>query len=581
MSNKILFKTDGVTSGRYLNVLKTIEKGKADSLQADTFALDYGFKKKPITKGLKTEFSLMTDSGGGASGGLSFIDGTFGKGDTEQYVKGSYDFKASRLILEWQRHQEQFYGGERTAYASPKKKQFDTKVRHHKNLMGMMNATDGTGRICSPYQLEGASSGATIVRPFEPSVNYMPIRMNVAEPGNGLFGSISYLFDSLVISFLGCCYDDNNDGVAELTDSNFIPRLLMIGFREENTADDYTYWDAFRIHDVDVYQNEVFLLPARNSSYGASKVEEYSKNTDGYSNVWCNHSNNPANGLEMVPAWGLSTDRTESTYPAHGATISAGWEGFFDPASAYSDITLTGKPYLFHPGFVVDSYGKMREAMGVGWTINTDLGKINPYWSTGIRALLENRHNTVHNIIRPRVMTYLPTFVDGKGAEFSFKMFKSLLDRHATRNRNMKKKNSKGDPKKIPSNVIPINTLVYSGLVDLVQANKMFTTSDDVVFGEGLEGLVINYSGQKYKLVSDPNMPEDFIPIVPERSLTSLGGEIKDVTVGGSSEFLKINPDIAERINVTQKYKSVTHENICEVPRSSAVMTNFTRPASF
>lgn len=583
---KILFKSQAERSQYFINELKTIQKGKSMALMVDRFGLDYGFTKKPITEGLKTEFSLMTDTGGGASGGLSYINGTFGNGDIEQSVKGSYDFKNSRMILEWQRLPEQFHKVPNGAYSSPKDLQFKTKVRHHKNLMNIMNCTDGTGRLCSPSAIEGGSSGATIVKPYQSLVNLIPLEFSIVSGTAGRFGSITHLYENLVISFIGCSYDENNDGAAELTDADFVPRFLMIGFREEGSGNPYVFWDAFRIQDIDVYSRTVKVIPARRSALSETGIREYSKTTDGNSNEWCPHSGS-ANGLEIAPAWGISTDRSASDHAAHSGVMAAGWESFFSPSAAYSDLTLTGKPYLFHPGFVVDDYEKMRQAMGVNWELTTDLGLINPYWSTGIRALLGNRLNTVHGIRRPVVLPYLPTYLDASGQEFSFTLFKQLLNRHALRNRtNAEAKGKKAaytkrGAKPGSESIIPVNTLVYSGLVDLVQANKMFQSEEDIVFGEGQVGIVIRYGGHKYTLVDSPEIPENFLPMIPNRLLYSMGGEIKDVVVGGNKEFLKLNPDTVERMNVSQQYKVVTHENYCEHPRLASIAENFTVPASF
>lgn len=568
-----IFKS--VTRHQFSNIMKTLEKGRARALMIDYFGLDYAFQKMPITKGLKTEYAFMTDSGGGASGGLNYLNGRFAKADVENFVKGSYDFKASTFTMEWQKHPQQFFGGERDSYENPKELQMKTKVQHHKNLMGIMNATDGTGRVASPASIEGGKSGPNIIKPYTSSVEYLPLNVEISTGVAGVFGSVAYLYDSMVVSFMGVSYDEDNNGAAELVDSTSVPRYLMIGFREQNTADAYTFWDAFRVIEPDMYTKTVALYPARRSSLGATAINDYDRETDFNELKWCSHTGNAANGLEIVPAWGVSVDPTAVDFAAHAAVINAGWGGYFDPATTYANANLTGKPYFFPTQFPVPDYDKMRECLGLSWTISTDIGKINPYWSTGIRALLENRENTVHGIQRPRVLPYLPTHVDGAGANISLSLFMRLINKHKTRNRNMKDQNGRD----LAQNVIPVNTLAYSYLLDEAQANRMFTDKASITFGEGEgDGIEIKQGGKKYKLTDAPEFPEDFIAIMPQRIMKSMGGEIKDVSSGGVSEFLKIQPDISERINVAQKYKVVTHENICEVPRSCSFINNFKTP---
>jgi len=565
--------------GKYAfsNALKIKQEGEAEALFVDMSGVDFIIKKgikpgKEWSGGLDIVKSVLVDSGGGASGGFDLVNGRFVQGDQEQLTEYKANLKHSTLTLEWQKSPyEKLFNSTDKAYTNPKANQFKYKVNHHKMLMDLMVMGDGTGRLATIQGIEGSSTGATITKVPQSNVNRKPLRIDIDSTSMDVVGSIAHLYETLVISFVAASYDENNDGVAELNVETCIPRYVMLGFREANTANSYQYFDAFRVIEVRVLSGSIFVLPGRIASLSqpGGKANPYYTATNLKDVKWCDHSENAANGLQVAPAWGRACDPLIANAAAHAANMNKGFQGLFDPAVAYSVPALRPSIFAFHPGFTVPEQSKARLALGLGWSMTTDLGFINPYWATGIRALLGNMDNTVHGIQRPMVPMFLPTQFDMAGGVFTVDAFIDMITSHTQRNRN----------KKMATNIIPANPLLYTALIKQFGDSKLISMESKLDFGEGkFPGFTITLFNTKYSIVSCPEMDLNFMPILEARSVNMYGGKIEDVSSSGAQEFLKLHPDYNERINVAQRFKYVSHEYTIDRPRDSAFMKNFTLP---
>ena len=559
------------------NLLKLKQQFEAEALWVDMNPMDYAINKnikpgKEWDGGLNIERQFEVGNGGGGHGGLDLLNGRFVQGDSGMNIAYKANLKHSTMTMEWQNdpYQKAFDGVDK-AYSNPKKNQFKYVVPEHKRLMTLMSVTDGTGRLATIQGIEGSSTGLTIVKPFTSMLNFHPLKLDIDSTSMDSVGTIAHLYENLVISLVGPCYDENNDGVAELTPATCIPRFLMLGFREANTADAYQYYDAFRIISVWVTKGYIEVIPGRVAQLSqAGKPQPYHTATEYRDINWCSHSQTSANGLEIAPAWGQPCDPTIAGNAAHTGNISTvGFTAIFNPAVAYTVPALTPATFLFHPGFTMPVQDKMRQCLGLGWDMNTDLGMLNTYWSTGIRALLDNRANTVHGIARPMLPSFLPTAHDMSGGVFTSKGFLEMVTTHALRNGNTG----------LVTSVIPVNPILYTSLVNQLGDSRIIMSNTEAVLGEGkLPGITITLYDKKYAIVPQNEMPLNYIPILEERSIDMFGGKILDVGVAGAVEFLKLHQTYNERINVTQRHKYVSHELTFMKPRKSAFMFNFTLP---
>lgn len=554
-------------------LLKTKQKGKARALWVNIRGLDFAIRKgKPLDMGKGIEFSFLTDPGGGAMGGLDLINPRFVEGDFEKSTKNKVEPKHQTFTIEWQRVQDRYHAGEDKSFDRPRDMQFRYKVQAFKSLMNIQEVTDGTGRIATLNTIEGGASGATIIKSgtadTNPEINSYPLTFGIANNAVNGAGSVCHCYEGLVLSIVAACYDDNNDGAAELTVATCIPRLVMVGVREENTANNYAFWDAFRVARVDHRLGEIKVFPGRPGVLNGAR-QTLESNSDFDSITWCTHSGNVANGIEIAPAWGVSPEGSLS----HAAVVNAGWDGVFNPAGAgaYNDPTLSARVYLFHPGYLPKFHDEARKCLGLNWNSQTDIGTLNMYWLTGVRALLDNTTNTVHGINRRKVLSYLPTRIDCGGNPLSLERFNDLLVDHMTRNLKTK----------VEFYILPVHPLVYSRILSWVQADVRYKVTDKYILGDNQkgEGIVIHFDKNKIAFTSSPEMPMDYIPCIPKNLFTLHGGEIETVKVGSQDKFLKLNTSstgITERLYVEQEYRIVAGEITCEIPRAAAFMDNFT-----
>ncbi len=558
------------------NLLKLIQEGRSTALWVDLNGIDLCITKgiKPGGEwkgGLNIEKSYMVDPGTGASAGFDLVNGRFAKGDFSQHTKYTANLKHSTLTLEWQNQPyESLFDSETKAYSSPKEEQFKYKVQNHRSIMTLMSLTDGTGRLATVSGVEGRSTGLSIIKAAAASIEYKPVKLDIDSTSFSAVGSIAHLYETLVISIVGVSYDEDNNGTKDKTIATCIPRLLMLGFREENTADAPVYYDAFRIVRVEVTKGYIEVNPGRIAELDSAAVNGFYMNSDLATTKWCAHTGNAANGLQIFPAWGRPCDPSIASGKSMAAAISThGFQAVFAPAVAFSDTTFVKAAYLYHPGFIVPIQDKMRQCLGLGWSLTTDLGLLNPYWSTGIRALLSNVDNTVHGMKRPLVPMFLPTDVDMAGGVFTADGFIDMVVRHTQRNRN----------KKLATNIIPVNPILYGNLIKQLGDNKLIHINDKINLGEsGGGGISITMFNTRYDIIPCTEMPLNFIPIMEKGAINMYDGKMKDVAVSGADTFLKLHPDYNERINVSQRYKFVSHELTMFSPRDAAYMFNFTMP---
>jgi hypothetical protein len=512
-------------------------------------------------------------------GGIAATGGGFVRGDKTQHAKGEIIPSFQTATIEYDRMLNDLSSDKAKSYVNSKSEEYEAKALLMKSMLYAQTLGDGTGRFCEPAGIgpDSSATGATItcLATSEYSPCVQPLRMKISDL-TSTPGSIAHLVEGFAFSIWYADYDMNNDGVYEGTSDTCIPRILTLGFKN-GIGGAESFYDAFRIVDVDVEAGYIYVLPGRFSALNATTEGEHTTYTQIENNPtqenelrWC--VGELTHNMVITPYQGLSAGLLN---PVAAATIAGGFDSVFNP---------TGKQYavaLMHPYYMPDSHTNARKCLGLNWDATTDLGRLNPFIPCGIESLLMDTTHTIHGIRRATIRQALPTIKDCEMLTMNHTLFRSIVTKHATRNpvykeSNVAKKGEGGDIGKVGAHWqhIALNPVVYSTLLDSVEFNTMFSDGKGSYGEEGAR--VFSYGQKRYQIIPTNEMALRRIWIIPKGALEYFGGHIEDVSNDeGQKKFLKIGVN-GQRTNVVQEHKIIKSAMRLRYPRSCGGAKNFT-----
>lgn len=559
-------------------LLKIIQEAGTLPLFVNQTGLDEVIAKKGESwdGGKIRTYNLTLDGGYASMGGFNMKDGAFLSGDFAHTIQGYLQPKFQSMTMLYQRMLNKFTASEAAAYIGHLKLETKSKASGIKSMQNTWLLNDGTGRIGTPVGLgaNSVASGANFTIP-SPST---PLKVKLSSL-SGAVGNVVSFFEGMVVSFIYPNYDPNNDTTPTTNNTSCAVHYLTLAFTAGSTT---SYYDSFRVVKIDVRNNEIELVPARESAPAGGSyapTAAYAPNEtwvqkQGSTTMWCAGSGTTT----IVPFHGSSTaNALNGTY-----TQIPDLNNLFAPETAFSGAAYqTGifiVPTNYIPAGTVD-YGTQntdfsaftstsktnaeiaRLILGFGWTDTTELTLINPYVPTGMMALVTNTTNTVNGINRTSVPQINPTKRDCGKATLTFdQMFKFVTD-HANRNKDL-----------IPDwSVLLMGTLAYESMINQSELDRRITEAKGIRGEDSAQMIRIN--GKNFQFESHTAQRNDYINALPKGVIEMHGGKFEPVTAGSQSEFLQLAN--GRRINNIESYQTVVLEYCLRMPRASAFMTNY------
>lgn len=539
------------------DALRIIYKSGTKVLWADKNHFDLATKKEAWKGGKEVRMHFSLSAGGGSMGGMASERGTFARTDRARGIQGSYHAKFQTFTLGHDRMSEEMSKGDAASFISEKKREYQQKIKLHRTELAVQRLGDGTGRKCTPIGIGAlnADAGASFAH-----TENMPLPVKI---GNGLnvAGSIAHLYEDAVVSFIFASYDEDDNGVYELNETNCIPRYLNVSFLNGGTRATY---EAFRVVRYDQDTQIAWVMPGRKQVDGTTGVEDYIQQS-----YW----------VKDDSAAMTVTFRRGRTFDGLGASVAVDMP---DISGALNPAGRTPACFWIHPEFITTgnvSFGGSdsnftnystttmtsaaigRLQLGLGWTSDTQIDKISPFVVTGFETLMKNMTNTIHGIKRSKIIQMLPTAGDGLGRPLDLSMLNRWITTHVLRNEG-----------KLPEwSTIIMNSLVYSYFeVAFMKDMKVEQTEQG-----GFAAHYIIVSGKKFKLTGHPGVRHDTIFAIPDKVVTLYGMEVTPVNVGGTSTFIALD-SAGRRVNAEEQYFTTYGEQVIEDLKACAFLTNFT-----
>jgi len=539
--------------------------------------------KKSWVGGKSIVKSLSVDPGGGGFGGLNFQGGSFLGGDRVTNMVTTINPKLQQFTIQTDIITEKFSKSQQAAFVSHLEQEWNAKMQLQKNYHSVQEVGDGTGRIATPIGLGDteAASGAS----FTLNSPATPLRIKMSSLSNAA-GSVAHFFEGMVISFMYPEYDADNSGVSDADNTNCACRFLTLEFVAGSTK---SYYDAFRVIKVMQEDNAILVAPARMSApVGSGYVPSvtYTKpqyvRTQNSANMWCAGSGT----VTVKPYHGMKTDLTIATV----LTAIPNLTHLFSPEVVFSSTACQTAISLVCPQFIptgdtnfgpigsdYSSYGQTtytnsqvaRLILGLGWTGATDIGTLNPYWPTGLHALMTTENQLLHGLNRSQITQSAPTVFDHHNQSLDFNVIHRMLANHYNRN--------KGE---MPEwSALILNPIVYSAMISLSELDRRIIEASNGVF-RGSTGYsnYVQFGNKKVQFEQHSAMRHDFIYGVPQGAIEVYGGAVEKVEAGGNTEFLALVD--GNRTNQHETYFTIVEERAwSKNPRLGAYIRNFTAPA--
>lgn len=514
-------------------LLKIVQLNGIDPMWAEVDTFDALVEKVGnVDWGQEIRWALNVDPGGGSVARMSQESGRFAPGDRTRNLLGKIYPKLQTITYQFERFMKKLSGSQAAAYIENAKQEFMMKNMFHKSFMALQMLGDGTGRHAEPiaFGASDTTSGAS----FTAADLNTPLKVKLSASDSAA-GSVSHLMEGMVVSFV-------------FEDTSNVARLLALSAIDAGATATVVY-DAFRVVEVDVVDNAIYVLPGRAGTTVAA-IGSYTQD-----NFWVDAAATGA--ITFTPIKGIRPE-----YPSTDAEFGNPPGGAAAAATAIEDA-LNLRMALMHPLYVPESQTNALLALGKGWASDTDLSLINDGVLTGLEAHITNKTNTVHNINRQSVRQYLATVKDNKGRDLTFNTLYAFLAEHAARNRARNQQASWTG--------VLMHTLVYSSMVSLSELDRRITEGKGMRGEEGAK--MVKFENKTYQLDSHTSMRLDRVHAIPKGGIKLYDGKLEPVEVNGQSQFLTLAD--GKRINVIEAHSTLTGEACVFMPRDFGVIRNF------
>jgi len=526
-------------------LLKIIQKSGISVLWAkveDAFQhiIDH---ERNVKWGQEQRYALTVDPGGGAMTRLAQQGGVFAPGDRTKNILGVLSPKYQSITYQFERFHDRISKDDVAAYINSQKQEYTQKNDFQKSFMILQMHADGTGRQATPIGLGDTDEAAAAS--FTLTDNSTPMKVKVSGL-NSNPGSVSYLMEGSVISLMYIDLDANNDGTNDTvpTNAGAFPRLLSLLFTD--TAAATAQYDAFRVVEVDIENDAVLVMPAREYTATLATKGDYVQ-----VNEWV--ENGAAGVVTVTPVKGIRCDYP-SVDAGHGVALG-NFAQVFVAGAAGTYISLV------HPLYINNTQASAKTQLGLGWTSATEISAISDGVLTGLETLLTDRTHTVHGIARGAIRQYLPTHKDGHMNDLSYNMIYSAIAQHVNRNRGT-----------LPEwSILGMNPVPYSSMVSASENDRRITEGTGIRGEKGAK--YIEVFGKKFQLESSSVQKKGLIYCVADKAVKLKDGELSDITVSGQNQFLTIRD--GNRVNVIEAYGEVVGEMAVEGVRRCMYIDNF------
>jgi hypothetical protein len=499
--------------------------------------------ERNVRWGQEQRYALTVDAGGGAVTRLAQQGGVFAPGDRTKNILGTVSPKYQSITYQFERFHDRISKDDVAAYINSQKQEYTQKNDFQKSFMILQMHADSTGRQATPVGLGETDEAAAANFALASNDTTMKVKLSSLASAAG---SASYVMEGSVLSFVYIDLDANNDGTNDVAPANAgaFPRILCLRFTD--TAAAFAQYDAFRVVEVDIENDALYVMPAREFVATLATKGDYVQVDE-----WV--PNGAAGAITVTPRKGIRAD-----YPAvdagHGILIN-NFAQVFAAGAAGTYLSL------IHPLYTVNEQAGGKLQLGLGWGAATEMSRLNDGWLTGLETLLTDRTHTVHGIQRSTIRQYLPTRKDGHANDLSYNMLYSLLAQHVNRNRGA-----------LPEfSIVGMNPIPYSSMVSASENDRRISEGKGIRGEEGAKFIKI--FDKKFQLESSSVQKKQLIYCIPDKAIKLKDGELSDITVSGQNQFLTIRG--GQRVNVIEAYGEVVGELCVEGVRRCAYLENF------